>query len=312
MSNIVLRNSEILFLYDALMTNPNGDPDDENRPRFDYDTQRALVSDVRLKRYIRDYWIAQGKSVFVSKEEGKSVDATKKIDDLLEKINENEKPADVIKKAFIDIRHFGATIPYKAEGKDKNKVKDIPQSITGAIQFAWGYSLHPTEILSSSTITSVLSGRESKQDYGTMGKDWRLKYALIGFYGLVSAWRAKETLLTEEDVEEFDKTVIKSLQLMATTRSKIDQKPRLYLRIEWKDNETFIGDIRDYVNVEITSNSTPASIKDLVVDFEPLSNLLEEKKSRIQKIKLFMDTEIQKVIKNWNIPEDVTQEIITL
>ena len=46
--------SEFLFCYDAIMTNPNGDPD-ENRPRIDLVTRRNLVTEFRLKRTIRDY-----------------------------------------------------------------------------------------------------------------------------------------------------------------------------------------------------------------------------------------------------------------
>ena len=55
----VKNNSEILFIYDAKMTNPNGDMDNENKPRMDYDTDTNLVSDVRLKRYLRDYFEKQ-------------------------------------------------------------------------------------------------------------------------------------------------------------------------------------------------------------------------------------------------------------
>ena len=51
----IQNNSEILFLFDAKQSNPNGDMDDENKPRMDWETETNLVSDVRLKRYIRDY-----------------------------------------------------------------------------------------------------------------------------------------------------------------------------------------------------------------------------------------------------------------
>ncbi len=47
--------AEIVFIYDISDANPNGDPNDENRPRMDVETGRAKVSDVRLKRTIRDY-----------------------------------------------------------------------------------------------------------------------------------------------------------------------------------------------------------------------------------------------------------------
>ena len=64
----ITNNSEILFIYDAKMTNPNGDMDNENKPRMDYDTNTNLVSDVRLKRYLRDYFEKQlGEPIFITK-----------------------------------------------------------------------------------------------------------------------------------------------------------------------------------------------------------------------------------------------------
>jgi len=63
MAEVKIKNSDILFIYDAKLCNPNGDPDDENKPRMDYDTHRNLVSDVRLKRYIRDYLLNQGEDI---------------------------------------------------------------------------------------------------------------------------------------------------------------------------------------------------------------------------------------------------------
>jgi CRISPR-associated protein Csh2 len=78
----IKNNSEILYIYDARMCNPNGDPDDENKPRMDYNRDRNLVSDVRLKRYIRDYLMDYKKdkesnplTVFVRKIDGSTVNA---------------------------------------------------------------------------------------------------------------------------------------------------------------------------------------------------------------------------------------------
>lgn len=314
MSEVVERNSEILFLYDALLCNTNGDPDDENRPRYDYDTQRSLVSDVRLKRYIRDYWINKGMEVFVAKLESGNVDAKTRLEEAFKKVGKDlkklskEEITKLAKELFVDVRHFGATLTIKS--RDGGKGEAIP--ITGAIQFSWGYSLHPAEILSSATITSVLSGRDSAQGSGTMGKDWRIKYALIGFYGLVSAWRAKESLLTEDEVENFDVTVIKALITMASTRSKINQKPRLYLRIEWKDDETFVGDLRDYITVKVKTPYSPAKLEDVDVDFSSLNKLLEEKKEKIEKIRLFTEREFESLFGSLEIPQGVTFEKIEI
>ena len=76
-------NAEILFLYEAKDTNPNGDPDAENRPRMDYVGRRLLVSDVRLKRYVRDYLLARGEDVWVrTREDGSRTDADGRLEDL--------------------------------------------------------------------------------------------------------------------------------------------------------------------------------------------------------------------------------------
>src|SRR5690625_1149384 len=81
MSNIIQNRSEILFLYDVKYANPNGDPMDMNRPRIDEDSNHCLVTDVRLKRTIRDYFLEKGydgqtdanKDIFVRDEDGKPV-----------------------------------------------------------------------------------------------------------------------------------------------------------------------------------------------------------------------------------------------
>lgn len=62
---ILPQNSDFLFLFEAVMTNPNGDPDQENKPRMDYETNTALVSDARRKRDIRDFLKRKGYPIFV-------------------------------------------------------------------------------------------------------------------------------------------------------------------------------------------------------------------------------------------------------
>lgn len=52
---VIKNRSELLFLYDVTDSNPNGDPIDENKPRIDEETGNNFVTDVRLKRTIRDY-----------------------------------------------------------------------------------------------------------------------------------------------------------------------------------------------------------------------------------------------------------------
>jgi len=66
MPNLIKNRSEILFVYDVKDANPNGDPVDENKPRIDEETGINIVTDVRLKRTIRDYlYDYKGQEVFI-------------------------------------------------------------------------------------------------------------------------------------------------------------------------------------------------------------------------------------------------------
>ncbi len=297
-----VKNSEILFIYDAKMTNPNGDPDDENKPRMDYQSRRCLVSDVRLKRYLRDYWISKGYDVWVRKlEDGETVSAKRRIKGLVEsakqELNKSYKSDDeaINDKTFqnyllenlLDIRFFGATIP-----TEKSSL-----TFTGPVQFTWGFSLNKAEILSSSTISSHFAGREEgeKGQYGTFGKDWRIKYALIAFYGIISSYRARWTYLSEKDIEFLDESMIKALKIMANTRSKIGQYPRLYLRVEYNDNETILGDFRNFIKLENEENLE--DIRNVELDLTKLSEKLKGYKDRINKIVLWVDSEFENRLK---------------
>jgi len=309
-----MNNSDILFIYDAKLCNPNGDPDDENKPRMDYETQRNLVSDVRLKRYIRDYLLGikdrEGNPVyeiFVAQVDGETVDATnrliklimkykdeieknekKKVDLLDKKGNPQEKNLskhlDWLLSKLIDVRLFGATMPLKStEGKGASI------TFTGPVQFNWGYSLNKVQIVESSTITSTFAGRG--EEYSTMGKDWRVYYSLIAFHGIISGKRAEKTMLSEEDVKFLDNSLLKAIPLQATTRSKIGQTPRLLVRIEYHDDTTFLGDLRSYVKVEPEENLR--DINEAKLEVSPLIKLIGTNQDKIEKIYIWQHADLK-------------------
>ncbi|BCS82393.1 type I-B CRISPR-associated protein Cas7/Csh2 [Anaerocellum diazotrophicum] len=267
---IIDKTSEILFTYDAKLCNPNGDPDEENRPRMDWEKEINLVSDVRLKRYIRDYADDQGIPIYVRKIEGKSVKPEEVIKSVGEDIDELE--------TFIDIRLFGATIPIKKETR----------TYIGPVQFNWGYSLNKVELLEAS-ITSHFASDEKKQQ-GAIGKDYRVKYSFIAFSGIVSARRAKETRLTEDDLKFLDRAMKEAIPLQAT-RSKIGQYPRLYMRVEYVDDKTLLGELRDYVKlIEVVEK--PRKIEDVQLDITDLAEFLHKNKNVISKIYYFKHPEL--------------------
>ena len=275
MSNSTIKNnSEILFIYDAKMTNPNGDMDNENKPRMDYDTDTNLVSDVRLKRYLRDYFedhlhlpIFITQNAENAKERGKQLKAEGKTH-----------------KDLIDCRMFGAVF---AEEKAN-------LHLTGPIQFNWGYSLNPVELNESNTITSSFSSGEG------VGKDYRVKYSLIAFSGGINAHVAEETNLTEQDLQIFDQAMIKSIPLNRT-RSKIGQTPRLYLRVELIDKNVVLKDFREYLNLRYkTENENKYMVRDITgisLDIARLNSYLKENDRLISGIRYWKDDAL--VIDGW-------------
>ncbi len=91
MSNIISNNSDFLFLYEAIQCNPNGDPDQENKPRMDYDTDTNIVTDTRVKRYIRDYLKAEGTDIFVDMEGNSKVASDTKLEAVLSRLLVNSE-----------------------------------------------------------------------------------------------------------------------------------------------------------------------------------------------------------------------------
>ena len=302
-NKIVDRNSEILFLYDAKQCNPNGDMDNENKPRMDWQAGRNLVSDVRLKRYVRDYLhIVKKEHIFVRKLGDEALKAEEAIA-LFKCLKEGKKESDLTRKdldisnkelqklgddffEMKDIRLFGATIPFAVETDGQ---KGSSSTFTGPVQFNWGYSLNRIEELQESrTITSHLRTGKSEQGAG-IGKDYRVNYSFIAFSGGINANTAKSTKMTWEDVNLLDEAMIKSIPLNRT-RSKIGQTPRLYLRVESSDNQTVLNDLREFISLDTkVDEASLRSIHECTLKAEDLRSYLDKNSSKIEKVHYWKD-----------------------
>ncbi len=151
MTTLNENRQEILFIYDASYCNPNGDPADENKPRFDSESQVNLVSDVRLKRTVRDYLREiKNLEIFVHAppdEMGNVPDAKERARQFTSEMTDPELTKEnlgeldtIILKRCID-RLFGATIPVELKGKKNDSIVH-----TGPVQFKIGQSLHKVAI----------------------------------------------------------------------------------------------------------------------------------------------------------------------
>jgi CRISPR-associated protein Csh2 len=170
MSELVKNRSEILFIYDVTDANPNGDPVDENKPRIDEEAGINIVTDVRLKRTIRDYLHDYKKEeVFIIETRDTNGNLRTKED----RLSDFKTTEDLLDKC-IDIRLFGATTA--VEGKT--------MVLTGPVQFKYGRSLHKVNLTYVKGTTVMPSKADKKQ--GTFTEKYILPYSLIAFYGIVN------------------------------------------------------------------------------------------------------------------------------
>jgi CRISPR-associated protein Csh2 len=294
---------EILYLYDIRMGNPNGDPD-ENRPRSLPDG-RFYVTDVRLKRFARDYWALRGQEILVGSIEGRTTNLTGRVAHHLDKIGkaraDGEELVNILLDSFIDARCFGSSLAFKGQKEDSNdeaaqpdllgdvstrkttkgkqkaaewKPKPIPKTLTGAVQFNMGEVLHEAEEIQIQG-TSVF-GSDEEKGQGTFTNYAALRYGLIAFHGIANEHSAKKSRLTDADYDALMQALWNGVRSAGNTRTKIGQVPRLLVSVEYKPGEEFqFGNLMDYVRLQ-AANGKPerawASPDDYQVD---LSRLLE-------------------------------------
>lgn len=264
--SIVKNRSEIIFLYDVKDANPNGDPLDENKPRIDEETGINIVTDVRLKRTIRDYlhdfkeqeifvrevrdgdgYIQDAKmraKDFLFDEKGTKDFSDKSFSEQREVISQN------ILKKNIDVRLFGATIPLDLKVKEKNNVKDVTGSLTftGPVQFKIGRSLHRvfTKHFRGTGAFADSYSEKKKSRQRTFREEDFLPYSLICFYGIINENAAKTTKLTDEDVQLLLDGIWNGTKNLIS-RSKAGQIPRLLIKVNYSENNYHIGDLNNMI-----------------------------------------------------------------
>lgn len=270
--------SEFLFCYDARMTNPNGDPD-ENRPRIDLLTKRNIVTDFRLKRTVRDYlWKSLGKKVFIRAEEDKKGNL-KRIDELgAPYIKDKKVDTDRLLKDHIDIRLFGILFA----------VSDVSFKRVGPVQFAIGQSLNPVEEISI-RMTRVVPTKEEAQA-GTFGEKSVLRYSFIVFHGFLNDIAAKDTELAEEDVSLMMRAMWHGTTNLSTS-SKYGQQSRLLLRFRYKQPLAYIGDLDRRLRLSavppLTDLGKAEDLSQVALDVTRLSSAIDTNASILSGIDFF-------------------------
>lgn len=288
MENLVKNRSELLFLYEIENANPNGDPFNENRPRFDNEDSTVIVSDVRLKRTIRDYWYEykgyngkNGNDIFVR--ETKYTEGDKEyVSDGKRRAKAFGESREKVLETCIDIRVFGGVIPL-----DKDSI-----TLTGPVQFQMGRSLHKTEVIIEQGTGAFASG--DKKGQATFRTEYKVPYSLIGFNGIINEKSAQyssmnevDRLLLQEGIWEGTKNLI--------SRSKFGQSPVLLLTIHYKDS-FYIGNLRQRLKLVSEKNDLAIrGLEDFKLDFADVIELLKQNKDKIDSVEMKMDSRLKTV-----------------
>lgn len=288
MAQTIKNRSEILFLYEIENANPNGDPLNENRPRFDAENSTVIVSDVRLKRTIRDYWFEykgfnglDGKDIFVRE--------TKYIDGEKEYISDGKRRAVAfsesrgkVLESCIDIRVFGGVLPLKNDSI----------TLTGPTQFQMGCSLHKTEVITEQGTGAFASGDKKLQS--TFRTEYKVPYALIGFNGVINEKSANYSLMSEDDKKLLEEGIWEGTKNLIS-RSKFGQSPVLLIIINYKES-FYIGNLRQ--RIKLISDKNDLAIRglgDFQLDLTEVFTELKANKEKIDSVEIKLDSRLKLV-----------------
>jgi CRISPR-associated protein Csh2 len=309
MNEILESRQEFFFAYDIRMGNPNGDPD-ENRPRVLPDGT-YYVTDVRLKRFIRDFFKSQNKPILVDNIEGRTTNLTGRVSAELEKQGKKEangqELVNIILDTFIDARLFGSSLAFKEEKrkeeeeqeKKKNEKsrdwKPIPKTLTGALQINHGEVLHEAQEVEIRGTTTF--GSDPSKTQGTFTEFFGLRYALIGFNGVANEHSANISRLSKDDYDQALKAMWLGIRSVANTRSKAGQVPRFLISISYKEGHEFqFGNLLEYVKTNPNSEKESkdwSNPKDYTLDISLLRERLEQFSHHIDQISYCISPDIK-------------------
>ena len=289
-----IEKSEVLFLFESKYTIPNGDPF-TGEQRYDEETKKVLVSDVRIKRYVRDYFIEQNflspgaYEVYVFNDKSQVAEGStesgasarmqslwKKYYDKKPAKKEIESAATELIKKCIDVRLFGGI----------STEKDAAVNLTGPVQFAL---LNPSLNKSDLRIhqnTSVFSSSAEKSR-GAIGTTTVVPYAINQVQGWINPYSAKLSGLQSSDIDELFKAMWNSVNNI-NTRSKSNQSSVLLLQIVYKEPTDKLYGTDRLIGIESDKEDEQIrSMEDYAFDFSILQDIA--KSDKVEEIRFYTE-----------------------
>ena len=277
---------DFVFLFDVKDGNPNGDPDFDNMPRTDEETNQGLVTDVCIKRKIRNYvqLLKESKKLDTSRydifiREGNVLNPL-----INEKRNEADKEEEDEKRAvaigrkkmceqYFDIRTFGAVMSTGDEKEDSNlneevnadggkekksKKKDSKKKIKGLgvvrgpVQLTFARSIDPVDAKTHSvTRCCITKESDAENKNNTFGNKNTVSYGLYRMHGFISATDAAKTGFSEEDKELLFEAIINAFENdHAAARGEMNPRALIVFKHESHLGNARAGQLFDLVKVE--------------------------------------------------------------
>jgi len=281
MSEAIQNRYEFVLLYDVKNGNPNGDPDGGNLPRIDPETGHGIVTDVCLKRKVRNYveLVKEDQTPFNIYVKEKAIlterrkPAYDSVDDQKDKAATTSQARAWMCKNFFDVRTFGAVMSTKENNCGQ---------VRGPVQLNFSQSIDPVVPLEASITRMAVETRKEADAQGgdnrTMGRKTYIPYGLYRAHGYVSAPLANQTGFSETDLEllwdalanmfEHDRSAARGLMssqklFVFKHKDKLGNAPahKLFDLIDIKRNDRSEGPARLFKDYDVTIDAAPAGVE---------------------------------------------------
>lgn len=261
---------DFVYIFDVKDGNPNGDPDAGNLPRVDAETGMGLVTDVCIKRKVRNYvqtakGLSDGYDIFIKEKAVLNTLIDKAHDDSAVKAatDKTEAARMFMCKNYYDIRTFGAVM---STGKNAGQVR-------GAIQLTFARSVDAIATAEHSiTRMAVATEKEAEKQGGdnrTMGRKATVPYGLYVCHGFISANLAQQTGFSEEDLLLFWDALKNMFDIdRSAARGLMSAQKLIVFKHDSVLGNAPANKLFDLVKVERVCDGAPRSFNDYTVTID--------------------------------------------
>jgi CRISPR-associated protein Csd2 len=268
---------DFAVVFSVTHANPNGDPINGNRPRETYDGL-GEISDVCLKRKIRNRLMDMGESVFVQSDD-KCNDGYKSLSERVGSIpelkqeKEKDKYAQIACEKWIDVRSFGQVFAFKS----KDAGSGVSVGVRGPVTIQSAYSSDVIEINDMQITKSVNSETGEKKSSDTMGMKYSVNFGLYVTKGSINCQLAEKTGFSNDDAEKIKQALISLFENDASS-ARPEGSMEVIKVFWWKHNcktgQYSSAKVHRSLQVKLKDGiDTPKSADDYEISVVPLADL---------------------------------------